>query len=93
MQKKKKKKMELESLKLSEINQRLIVYDFTYTSNLKKDSTYWYRKQIGTCQRAGPHPAPQMGIGKIGKGGQKVQTSSYKINESWGCNIQRGDCT
>lgn len=38
--KKKKKKMELESLKLSEINQRLIVYDFTYMSNLKKDSTY-----------------------------------------------------
>ena len=25
------------------------------------------------------------------KGGQKVQTSSYKINKSWGCNVQRGN--
>ena len=23
-----------------------------------------------------------------GKGGQKVQTSSYKINKYWGCNVQ-----
>ena len=27
---------------------------------------------------------------KIGKEGQKVQTFSYKISESWGCNVQHG---
>ena len=30
-------------------------------------------------------------MGKMGKGSQKVQTSSYKINKSWGCNVQCGD--
>ena len=30
-------------------------------------------------------------VGKMGKGGQKVQTSSCKINTSWGCNVQHGD--
>ena len=29
--------------------------------------------------------------GKTGERAQKVQTSSYKINESWGCNIQYDD--
>ena len=28
---------------------------------------------------------------KMGEGGQKVQTSSCKINKSWGCNVQHGD--
>ena len=27
------------------------------------------------------------GEGGMGKGGQKVQTSSYKVNKFWGCNI------
>ena len=27
-------------------------------------------------------------IGEIGEGDQKVQTSSYKINQSYGCNEQ-----
>ena len=27
------------------------------------------------------------GVGKIDKGGQKIQMSSYKLNNSWGCNI------
>ena len=26
---------------------------------------------------------PQAGEGKLGEGGQKVQTSSYKISKSW----------
>ena len=25
------------------------------------------------------------GVGEVGGGGQKVQTSSYKINKSWEC--------
>ena len=28
------------------------------------------------------------GGGQRGKEGQKVQTSSYKINKTWGCNVQ-----
>ena len=32
-----------------------------------------------------------LGVGKTGEGGQVVQTSSYKINKSWGCNVQHGD--
>ena len=32
-------------------------------------------------------------MGKMGEGGQKVQSSSYKINKSWGCNIQHGNCS
>ena len=31
------------------------------------------------------------GVGEMGEGGQKVQTSSYKINKSWGCNVQHVD--
>ena len=27
----------------------------------------------------------------MGEGDQKVQTSSYKINKSWKCNVQHGD--
>lgn len=29
----------------------------------------------------------------MGEVGQKVQTSGSKINKSWGCNIQHGDCS
>ena len=28
---------------------------------------------------------------EMGEGSQKVQTSSYKINKSWGFNVQRGN--
>ena len=34
-----------------------------------------------------------LGLGKIGEGGQKVQTSSYEISEVWGYNVQGGDCS
>ena len=27
----------------------------------------------------------------MAEGGQKVQTSTYKINKSWGHNVQHGD--
>ena len=27
----------------------------------------------------------------MGERGQKVQTSSYKMNKLWGCNVQHGD--
>lgn len=43
----------------------------------KKKKAHWNRDHIGGCQ-----------VGEIGEGGQKVQTSSYKINNSWGCNVK-----
>ena len=30
---------------------------------------------------------------EVGKGGQKIQTSSYKVNKSRGCNVQHGNCS
>ena len=32
-----------------------------------------------------------MGVGKMDKGRQKIKTSSYKVNQFWGCNVQHGD--
>ena len=32
-----------------------------------------------------------VGVGKMSKGDQKIQTSSYKINMSWECNRYHGD--
>ena len=29
-------------------------------------------------------------VGKMGEGGQKIETCSYKINKSWDCNVQHG---
>ena len=41
-----------------------------------------YREQIGGCQRQ------RWGaVGEMGEHGQRVQTPSYKINKSWGCNV------
>ena len=31
------------------------------------------------------------GLGKMGEGGQKVQTSSYTVNKSWGYNAYHSD--
>ena len=35
--------------------------------------------------------APKDKVDKMDEGGQKVQTFSYKINKSWGYNIQHGN--
>ena len=32
-----------------------------------------------------------LGMEELGEGGQKVQTSSYKVNTSRGCNVQHDD--
>ena len=31
------------------------------------------------------------GLGEIGEEGKRVETSSYKLNNSWRCNVQGGD--
>ena len=46
----------------------------------EKKQAHRYRELTGGCQRLG-------GVGKMGEGGQKVQTSTYKINTSWGGNV------
>ena len=33
----------------------------------------------------------EWGMGEMGEGGQKVQTSSYKINKYWGCYVLQCD--
>ena len=30
-------------------------------------------------------------VGELGEGGQKVQTSSYKLNKFWGHDVQHDD--
>lgn len=34
---------------------------------------------------------PGLEVGEMGKGSQKAQTSNYKINKSWGSNVQCGE--
>lgn len=36
-------------------------------------------------------PEVMEGGGKMSEGSQKVQTSTYKINKLWGCNIHHVD--
>ena len=43
------------------------------------------REQMGGCQSYG------LGEGWLGWKGSKVQASSYKLSESWRCNVQNGD--
>ena len=47
----------------------------------------WTQKKPKTNKNKKPHRymwlLPQAGEGKLGEGGQKVQTSSYKICKSW----------
>ena len=50
------------------------------TCRILKNCTYRYRKQISGCQRLGTGGKGWQETGKTGKGGQKVQTSSYKIS-------------
>ena len=52
--------------------------------NLKKKKKKLIdREQVCSCQR--------WGGGQMREGGQKVQSSNYKINKSWKCNVQHGD--
>lgn len=56
---------------------------------LKKKNKFqvhrYEREQMGGCQSYG------LGEGWLGWKGSKVQASSYKLSESWRCNVQNGD--
>lgn len=45
-----------------------------------------YGEQIAGGERQ------EVEVGKMDKGGEKVQTASYKISMFWRCNILHGDC-
>ena len=54
-------------------------------NNQTKEYVYRYRSRLVI------HRGGSWGLGEMGKGSQKVQTWSYKLNESWGCHVQHGD--
>lgn len=62
-----------------------ILYYTTYMWTLQKrnqihlETADWWLPEVGVR------------VGKMSKGDQKIQTSSYKINMSWECNIYHGD--
>ena len=65
--------------------EKQMLYHTTYMCTLKKrnqthlETADWWLTQVG------------VGVGKMSKGDQKIQTSSYKINMSWECNRYHGD--
>ena len=84
-------RMDLESI-LSKVSQtekdrycRISLICGTYRKTNKpnkqtKPQTRSHRKQIGGCQK--------WGVCKMGERSQNVQISSYKMSESWECNVQ-----
>ena len=71
--------------------QRKISYDLTYMWNLKNKANRNKMKTDSQIQRTRLVVARVGGVGEMGEGDQKAQTSSYKINKFWGCNVQHGD--
>ena len=49
----------------------------------EQKQTHRYREHIGGCLTGGCGE-----VSEIGEGGYKAQSSSYKINKSWGWNVQ-----
>ena len=90
--------MDLEGMMLSEeVRESQIVYELTYVWNIKnKQQTQTHRKGDQVCGYQRGRGCVLAGWcrgweGGLEEGGQKVQTSSHKINMSWGCNVQRDD--
>ena len=58
---------------------------------LKKQTTK--SKLIDTENKLVVARVGKKGLDRKGESGQKVQISNYKINKSWGCNVQLGACS
>lgn len=58
------------------------MYMWNQKKPTKKQKTHRYREQTVVARGWG------LGRKEMGEGNQKVQNFSYKINNSWGCNIQ-----
>ena len=75
--------------------ERQILYDLTYMWNLKKKKGIRYRSP-SPSQFIDTKDRLVVARGECMRGGryvfsQNAQTSSYKISQSWGCNIQHCD--
>lgn len=77
----------------SDREREILLYDLTYI-NLKKKSNNNKTKLIDTNNKLVDTKRGQEG-GRghwwNGLSGQKIQSSGYKINKSWGCNVQHGN--
>ena len=75
--------IDLEGIMLSALSQTAkhkYLRDHLYVESLRKrKKPHRYIEQTGGCQRRE--------VGEKAESGQKVQTSSYKINKSWGYNV------
>ena len=65
--------------------ERQILYDITCMLNLKSE---FIEKNRLVVARSG---GGKWEVGEMGEGCQKVQTSRYKINKSWGWKVQHND--
>ena len=73
----------MKSVRLRKTN---TVWSHLYVESKKnKKQIHRNRDQICGCQKQGG------GVGELDEGGQKVQTSGYKINKYWGYNVQYDD--
>ena len=65
------------------------MYDLTYMWNLTKKKMITTRKNKATDAENGLVVVRDMewAMGKMRKGGPKVQTSSYKVYKSWRCKV------
>ena len=79
--------------KWNQSDREQILYDFTYKWNLK--SNKWANKTKITDTENRMVVAKGWGweVGETGEGDQKKQTFSYKINKTWECSVQQGDCS
>ena len=66
----------------------LLIYGFQKTEQVSKSNKTETESQIQRKQVLARRRGIRMS--EIGKGNQEVQTSSYKINESLGLNVQHG---
>ena len=73
--------MDLEGVRLSEINQTSTLWPQFYIEF--REIKFIETEVIPVVARSGRYG--------LGEGGQKIQTSSFKINKFQGCNVQLDD--
>ena len=78
----------LESIVLSEISQRQILYDFTYVWNRINQSNQLKAKLTDTGNRL----LVAIGEGECVKDVKRYKLPKYKVTKLWGCAVQHGDC-
>ena len=86
--------MNLEGIMLSEISKTKTdtIWSHLYVG-CKKQNKWKNNSQIQKTDLWLSEGCGDWRVGKMGEEGQDVQTSSYKINKSWECNVQCGNCS